>query len=66
MTEKQEIRARSMELALQFMGLINKLPITNELADERGYAEQELDRVFKGAVEWAKKFEGFILKASPE
>ena len=60
MDEEQEIRAKSMELALKFMGLINELPITNDFAEEAGYGKQELDRAFKSAIEWAKAFEKFI------
>jgi len=64
MMDKQEIRAKSMELALKFMGLTCKLPLTNELANEEGFSEQEFDRAFKTAVECSKRFEAFILKAS--
>jgi len=63
MTEKYEIRARSMELALKFISVAYKLPITNELANSTGYSEQELDRVFKDAVDLSEKFEKFIKNA---
>jgi len=59
MTEKQEIRAKSMELALQFMGLVYDLPITLEETlkdDEVG----EFDRVFNLAEWHSKNFERFI------
>ena len=58
MNDKQEIRAKSMELALTFMGLTSELPITN---DFDGYEKQDLDRAFESAVLISKRFEQFIL-----
>ena len=59
MTEKQEIRAKSMELALSFIGLAFELP-----TDAEGYGEQELAMAFNTAVKWSKKFENFICEDS--
>jgi hypothetical protein len=59
---KEEIRAKSMELALKFMELVYELPYAEKEAlekDETG----EIDRVFKRA-EWISKiFERFIQDA---
>jgi hypothetical protein len=63
MTTKQEIRAKSMELALAFMGLVSELPITN---DFDGYEKQELDRAFEWAVSMSRRFENFILTDPPD
>ena len=60
MTEKQEIRAKAMELALKFIGVAYELPITNEFANSEGYSQQELDKAFKTVADWSKKIEGFI------
>jgi hypothetical protein len=61
MTHEQEIRAKSMELALSFIELAFEKPITLELAMKEGYGEQELDRAFNTALAFAKRFEDFIL-----
>jgi hypothetical protein len=61
MTDRQEIRAKSMELALSFMGLAFELPITLDFAKTGGYGNKELDRAFESAVDWSKRFEAFIL-----
>jgi hypothetical protein len=58
MTDKQEIRAKSMELALAFIGLTSELPIT---IDFNGHEKQELDRAFEFAVSTSRRFEQFIL-----
>ena len=64
MTDRQEVRAKSMELALRFMGLAYKLPIKTETTledDEPG----ALKEVF-GKAEWlSQKFENFIKERSP-
>ena len=62
---KEQIRAKSMELALKFLELTNELPITLDLAIDEGHGDEEFDRAFKNAVALSKKFENFILKGDP-
>jgi hypothetical protein len=59
MTGKQEIRVKSMELALKFMELVYDLPIAQEEAlknDEVG----EFDRILNLAKWHSERFEKFI------
>jgi hypothetical protein len=60
MTVRQEVKAKSMELALSFMGLINELPIANKMAMSEGLSDKELERTFNSAIWWSKRFEEFI------
>jgi hypothetical protein len=62
MTNEQEIRAKSMELALSFMGLISELPAIDTSAEDEA---AEFDKAFKFAVYFSRKFEEFILKNPP-
>jgi hypothetical protein len=65
MTEKQEIRAKSMELALKFMELVYDLPIGLEETskDDEDDEVGKFDKVFKRAEWHSKNFEKFIQEA---
>jgi hypothetical protein len=62
MTDKQEIRAKSAELALAFMGLVFELPMadaSNE--DEVG----EFNKAFEYVEYFTRKFERLISAEAP-
>jgi hypothetical protein len=59
MTDRQEIRAKSAELAIALMGLVFKLPMVDmSKEDEVG----EFDNAFKYVKHFSKEFEKFILE----
>jgi hypothetical protein len=63
MTDRQEIRARSAELALAFIGVaFDSLMIDTTIEDEAG----ELNSAFKYVEYFSRKFEAFILTESPD
>jgi hypothetical protein len=63
MTEKQEIRAKSLELALAFMGLVFELPMADaSKEDEIG----EFDNALKYVKYFRKEFEKIILTDPPD
>jgi hypothetical protein len=63
MTEKQEIRAKSLELALAFMGLAFELPMVdvNE-EDEIG----EFNKALEYVEYFRREFEKIILTEAPD
>jgi hypothetical protein len=62
MTDKQEIRAKSAELAIAFMGLVFKLPMADAgKEDEIG----EFNKVFEYVEYFTGKFERFISGEAP-
>ncbi|MDR0584590.1 MAG: hypothetical protein LBG57_09625 [Treponema sp.] len=59
MTDKQEIRAKSAEPALAFMGLLFELPMVDaSREDETG----EFNNAFKYVKYFSREFEKFILE----
>jgi hypothetical protein len=62
MTEKHEIRAKSMELALAFMGLIFDVPMIDTANEDE---VKEFNDAFKYAEYFSRRFEDFILKETP-
>jgi hypothetical protein len=63
MTDRQEIKVKSMEMALAFMGLVFELPMVDaEKEDEVA----EFDKAFKYAEYFSRKFESFILTETPD
>jgi hypothetical protein len=63
MTEKQEIRAKSLELAIALMGLVFESPMVDAgREDEVG----EFNNVFKYVKYFEGEFEKLILKEPPD
>jgi hypothetical protein len=62
MTEKQEIRAKSMALALAFMDLVFDLPMIDTTNEDE---VKEFNEAFRYVVHFSRKFEKFILSETP-